>query len=104
MKLLYNWIKEFVDVAAPAEEVRARLSMAGIAIEALEDSPAGPLLDADLTTNRPDCLGHYGVAREVAALYRLRMKSVESPLREAAQKADEVTRVEIECPELCGRY
>ncbi len=76
MKLLYNWIKEFVDVAAPAEEVRARLSMAGIAIEALEDSPAGPLLDADLTTNRPDCLGHYGVAREVAALYRLRLKSV----------------------------
>ncbi|MBI3670867.1 MAG: phenylalanine--tRNA ligase subunit beta [Acidobacteria bacterium] len=104
MKLLYNWIQEFVDVAAPAEEVRARLSLAGIAIDALEDSPAGPLLDADLTTNRPDCLGHYGVAREVAALYRLRLKSVEMALKEAAQKGDEVTRVEIECPELCGRY
>ncbi len=104
MKLLYNWMKEFVDLAAPAEEVRARLSLAGIAIDALEDSPAGPLLDADLTTNRPDCLGHYGVAREVAALYRLRLKPVEARFKESAQKAADFTRVEIECPELCGRY
>src|SRR2546425_7981602 len=85
MKILYNWLKEFVDLTAPPEELRARLSMAGIGIDAIEDSHAGPLLDADLTTNRPDCLGHYGIAREVAALYRLRLKRV------APQRSEEHT-------------
>ena len=104
MKILYNWLKEFVDLTAPPEELRARLSMAGIGIDAIEDSHAGPLLDADLTTNRPDCLGHYGIAREVAALYRLRLKRVAPQLKEATEKVERITRVEIECPELCGRY
>src|SRR2546426_1713617 len=104
MKILYNWLKEFIDFTAPPEELRARLSMAGIGIDAIEDSHAGPLLDADLTTNRPDCLGHYGIAREVAALYRLRLKRVAPQVKEATEKVERVTRVEIECPELCGRY
>src|SRR5438445_5546498 len=104
MKILYNWLKEFLDFTAPPEELRARLSMAGIGIDAIEDSHAGPLLDADLTTNRPDCLGHYGIAREVAALYRLRLKRVAPQVKEATEKVERVTRVEIECPELCGRY
>jgi phenylalanyl-tRNA synthetase beta chain len=104
MKLLYNWLKEFVDFTAPADEVRARLSMAGVAIDSAMDSPAGPVLDAEITINRPDCLGHYGVAREVAAIYRARVKAVTPKIREAAEKVETATRVEIECPELCGRY
>jgi phenylalanyl-tRNA synthetase beta chain len=104
MKILYNWVKEFVDFTASAAELRARLSAAGIAVDAIDETPAGPVLDAEITINRPDCLGHYGIAREVAALYRLRVKGVTPKLREAADKVESVTRVEIECPELCGRY
>jgi len=104
MKALYDWIKEFVDVPAPAEELRERLSLAGIAVDAVEESPAGPVLDADLTTNRPDCLSHYGLAREVATLYRTRLKPVEVNLVEARSKAADEARVEIASPELCGRY
>ena len=64
MKVLYNWLKEFVPLTATPEELRARLSLSGTAIEALEQTAAGPLLDAELTSNRADCLGHYGIARE----------------------------------------
>src|SRR5260370_31872561 len=71
MKVLYNWLKDFVDVKASAQELASRLSLAGCNIGAVEDSPSGPVLEADLTTNRPDCLGHYGMAREIAALYGL---------------------------------
>ncbi|HVB55336.1 MAG TPA: phenylalanine--tRNA ligase subunit beta [Candidatus Acidoferrales bacterium] len=104
MKVLYNWLKEFVDVGAPAPELRARLSLAGIAIDSIEESPAGPVLDAEITANRPDCLGHYGVAREIAAVYRRGLKPVQPKLTESSQKASDATRVEIECPDLCGRY
>src|SRR5713226_8675656 len=104
MKVLYNWLKEFVDLAAPPAEVRARLSLAGVAVDAIDDSPAGPVFDVEVTANRGDCLGHYGIAREVATLYRQRLKPVSAKFPEAAERAENVTRVEIECPELCGRY
>ena len=104
MKVLYNWLKEFVDVKASPVDLRTRLSLAGIAIDALEDTAGGPLLDAEITANRPDCLGHYGMAREVAAIYRLPVKPVAPQLKEAAEKASELTRVTIESPDLCGRY
>ncbi|MGC2333844.1 MAG: phenylalanine--tRNA ligase subunit beta [Candidatus Acidiferrales bacterium] len=104
MKIVYNWLKEFVEATAPAEELRARLSLAGIAIDSIEETPAGPVLDAEITANRPDCLGHSGVAREVAAIYGLPVKSLKPKLKESSAKAADATRVEIEAPELCGRY
>ena len=104
MKVVYNWLKEFVDVAATPADLRARLSLAGVAIDSVEDSAAGPVLDAEITANRPDCLGHYGIAREVAAIYRLPVKPLQPKLKESSEKAADATRVEIESPELCGRY
>jgi len=104
MKILYDWLKEFVAVPFAAEELRERLSLAGIAVEGLAQSSAGSILDIDLTINRPDCLGHYGVAREVAALARGELKPVSASLTEAGEPAAGVTRVEIETPDLCGRY
>ena len=104
MKILYNWLKEFADFTATPEELRTRLSLSGTAVEALEQTAAGPLLDAELTSNRADCLGHYGIAREAAVLYRLALKPVEVKLQEAAEPATDVTRVDIASPELCGRY
>lgn len=104
MKVVYSWLKEFVGATAPAPELRTQLSLAGIAIDSIEETAAGPVLDAEITANRPDCLGHIGIAREVAAIYRLPVKPVEPKLKESAEKAANATRVEIEEPDLCGRY
>ncbi len=104
MKVLYNWLKEFVNVTVPPAELRARLSLSGTAVDAIEDTPSGPVMDAEVNINRPDCLGHYGIAREVATLYRLPLKSVQPKLKESSEKAASATRVEIESPELCGRF
>ena len=104
MKVLYNCLAEFVDVKAAPADLASRLSLAGVAIDSVEESPAGPVLDAEVTANRPDCLGHYGIAREISAIYRLQLKSVQPKLTEIAEKAADATRVEIESPELCGRF
>jgi len=104
MRIVYDWLREFVDVAASPADLRARLSLAGIAIDSVEESAAGPVLDAEITANRPDCLGHYGIAREVAAIYRLPIKPLRPKLKESSEKAPDATRVEIESPDLCGRY
>src|ERR1700722_9244121 len=104
MKVLYNWLKEFVELTAAPEELRTRLSLSGTAVEALDQTAAGPMLDAELTSNRADCLGHYGIAREAAVLYTLPLKKVAPQLRESSEQVSAVTRVQIDAPELCGRY
>jgi phenylalanyl-tRNA synthetase beta chain len=104
MKVLYNWLKEFADVSAPPPELRSRLSMAGVSVDSIDESAAGPVLDAEITINRPDLLGHMGIAREVAALYRLDLKRPQPKINESAEPASQAARVEIASPELCARY
>ena len=104
MKVLYNWLKEFVDLKASPAELAARLPVIGLPVESIEETAAGTALDLEIFSNRGDLLGHTGVAREVAAAFRLRLKPAGPKLREAAEKAESATRVEIECPDLCGRF
>ena len=79
------------------------------------DAPAGtPLADAlDLNdiileidnksmTNRPDLWGHYGIAREIAALYDLPMKAFPHFDRNVANTAG--FHVTVEDTERCPRY
>jgi len=104
MKVLYEWLKEFVAFTAAPEELRERLSLSGTAVDAIEKSAAGPVLDVEVTANRGDCLGHYGIAREVSAVYRKPLRRLAPKFAEISEKASSAVRVEIDCPELCGRY
>ena len=104
MKVLYNVLKEFVDIEAPPGDLRTRLSLSGTAVDSIDESPAGPVLDVEITANRPDCLGHYGIAREAAAAYRRTLRSIHPKLKESADPVSNAARVEIEAPDLCGRF
>ena len=104
MKILYNWLKEFTDVDATAAELRARLSMAGTSVDSVEETAAGPVLDAEITINRPDLLSHLGIAREAAALYRRGLKSVQPKVKESQEPSAKAAHVEIEAGDLCRRY
>jgi len=104
MKVVYNWLKDFVDVTAPPEELASRLALSGTNIGGVENGPHGAVIEAEVSSNRPDCLGHYGIAREVAAIYKLPLKHVSPRPAESAAKASEAVKVEIQSPELCGRF
>ena len=105
MKVVYNWLKDFVDVAAQPHELASRLALAGTNIASVEAQPLGGVIDAEITSNRPDCLGVYGIAREVSAIYRLPLKPVNpKPVESSAAKAADAVSVKIESPELCGRF
>src|SRR5438046_8450364 len=104
MKVVYNWLKDFVDATAPPEELASRLALAGTNIGSLENGPHGAVIDAEIGSNRPDCLGHYRIAREVAAIYKLPLKHVSPKPAESAAKSSDAIKVEIQAPELCGRF
>src|SRR5580700_11233855 len=103
MRVIYNWLKEFVDVTASPSDVASRLALSGTNIGSVENGPHGPIIDAEVGSNRPDCLGHYGISRELGAVYKLPLKPVAPKPVESAAKASEAIRVEIQSPELCGR-
>ncbi|HTB94051.1 MAG TPA: phenylalanine--tRNA ligase subunit beta, partial [Candidatus Sulfotelmatobacter sp.] len=65
----------------------------------------GSVIDAEITSNRPDCLGMLGIARETGAIYRLPLKTNSpKPAESKNAQANEAVKVKIDAPELCGRF
>jgi phenylalanyl-tRNA synthetase beta chain len=111
MKVTVEWIKEFVATEASAEEIGETLTMLGIELEGIEDSPIGPVLDFKVTPNRGDCLSVIGIARELAAKDALRFSPTELFVRatKGFPRGDENqsladARVDIDAPDLCHRF
>jgi phenylalanyl-tRNA synthetase beta chain len=131
LKLLLSWLREFVDVTAPAPEVASRLSMAGFEVASIDEvdaagtaglpggdgSVAGDqVIDFEITANRPDCLSTVGLAREAATAFRLPLRlpwdadgrpvstaRPASPPTPSRVSLDGLTVV-VEDADLCPRY
>src|ERR1700688_1982493 len=104
IKIRDSWLQDFVAVSASPEELASRLALSGTNIGGIENGAHGAVMDAEVTSNRPDCLSHYGIAREVGAIYKLPLKQVSPKPTESAAKTAEAIKVEIRSPELCGRF
>ena len=68
--------------------------------------PPDAILEAEITPNRPDCLGHIGVARELGAAAGRDFKAnFMPPYIEGVQPpAAELIDIAIEVPDLCSRF
>ena len=104
MKVSLNWLKEFVDFTAEPGQLKADLTMVGLNVESLAQTGGDWVLDVEVTTNRPDCLSHYGVAREVATVYRKNLKRLEIFAKESGARSSEEISIQILDPDLCARY
>jgi phenylalanyl-tRNA synthetase beta chain len=110
MKVLLSWIREFVDVPGTAEEIGARMSLRGLALEGLEAQPpadsgqADVVMDFDVTANRPDCLSIRGIAREIATAYQLPLKEAPVAFRSGSSAIANQVPVSIADSDLCSRY
>ena len=104
MKINYTWLKEYVDVGSPSEKLASRLTMAGLAVDSIESHGNDEIFEFDLTSNRPDCLSHFGIAREVAVIDGATLKLPQSRLVEVQPSAASAASVEIQDLDLCPRY
>ena len=68
MFISHNWLKELTDTRLSAQEIKERLTMVGLAIDAVEHHGSDSVLDVEVPSNRPDCLSHVGIAREVSTI------------------------------------
>lgn len=104
MKISLEWLREYVDLNAAAEEIAKRLSDLGFPVESIEKAGEDTVLDVEITSNRGDCLCHIGIARELAAAYDLPLKIPAVQIEQTDQSAADFVSIRIDQPALCGRY
>jgi len=104
MLISYNWLRELTKTELTPLELRERLTMVGLAIDSVDESDGDSLLDVEVPSNRPDCLSHVGIAREVAVIEKSRVQSPKSKVAKTGGKTTDFTAVEINDSDLCPRY
>src|SRR4029079_11710180 len=105
MIVSWNWLKDYVKLDLSVDALTHRLMMAGFNLEGVEDVDGDFAIDLEITSNRPDCLGHLGVAREIAALLKTELKYPDSKPAERGPSIEGRVNVEIAPDaEWCPQY
>jgi phenylalanyl-tRNA synthetase beta chain len=104
MIVSWKWLNEFVPLDVDADEVARRLMMAGLNHEGTESVGDDLAIDLEVTSNRPDCLGHIGVAREASVLFDRPLSLPAAEPKTSGAATEESAKVSIQSPDLCYRY
>ena len=104
MLISYNWLRELTETHLTPLELRERLTMVGLAIDAVEEIEGDSVIDVEVPSNRPDCLSHIGIAREVSVIEKSKVQNPKSKVPKTEGKASDWTSVEINDLDLCPRY
>jgi phenylalanyl-tRNA synthetase beta chain len=104
------WLNQYLRKPVTAERVDSTLTSVGFPIEERHEvtTTAGAgdtALDVEITANRPDCLCHLGLARELAAADDIPLGPPAcDPPSGTAQPVQQATGVDLQEPELCPVY
>lgn len=115
MNVSWKWLNDYVALTATPAEVAERFTMSGLNLEEIRPpaasddkepvlDPEDLVIDLEVTSNRPDCLGHLGIAREACALYDLPLRMPAANPAAQGPATDSLVRVSIDEPELCPQY
>ncbi len=104
MRILLSWLKDFVEIREAPEDLAHALTMAGLAVDAIDKHGRETVFEFDITSNRPDAMNHFGMAREISVLYSRSLKLPEIKFAESEEKASSRATVVIEDQESCIRY
>ncbi len=104
MKVSLNWLTDYVDISMSAAELGELLTRIGFSLEEIIETQTDVVLDLEVTSNRPDCLGHLGIAREIAAATGAKFKRPVIGELPTSGKVAELASVEVLDPDLCPRY
>ncbi len=122
MLVSLNWLRDFVDIPADVDAyaLAERFTTTCAEVEKVIPLRRGEITPAETTctqddwvieidnksiTHRPDLWGHYGIAREMAAMLQLPLKALDVADGEALdnEKLPEIPII-IDDPSLCARY
>jgi phenylalanyl-tRNA synthetase beta chain len=107
MKFSHAWLAELVDLPADPYEVGRLMTAVGVPFEGLTGDPARPetvVYEFEVFSNRPDCMNHLGLAREIAAVLGRPLRRPPTDVRASGPPTASRAAVAIEAKHLCRRY
>ncbi len=104
MIVSWNWLTEYLRLDMPVDVLTERLALAGLNHESTAEVGGDLAIDLEVTSNRPDCLGHFGVAREIGVLFGRPARFPDPRPATAGVPVESVAQVRIEAPDLCPRF
>ena len=111
MKFSYNWLKELTGIRESPQKLAEFLALRAFEVESIQgkypkEHSDDWALDIKIFSNRAaDAAGHVGMAKEIATLKKLKVKSLKLKVNESTGKrASDFIRVVIEDPNDCLRY
>jgi phenylalanyl-tRNA synthetase beta chain len=105
MNISYNWLKDLISIEMSSDDLAQKLTRVGLAVEGIHPSGDDFVLDIDLTSNRPDCLSHLGIARELRVISNSQLNTeITSPKLAARQYDGDPPLVTISDGDLCNRF
>jgi phenylalanyl-tRNA synthetase beta chain len=104
--MLYSreWLLQYVELPEPAEEFGARATSIGFAVEAITEAGGDSVFDLEINPNRPDCMNHLGLARELAAAFDRPLQRPSAGFEPAINTENAGATIEIEDSVGCPRY
>ena len=74
-----SWLKEYVDITLSPKELGDRLTEVGLGTEKITKADGDGIFEFEITPNRPDLLSILGIAREIAAVERKKIRQLNLP-------------------------
>jgi phenylalanyl-tRNA synthetase beta chain len=106
MKTSLQWLSDFLPgpPALDAQQAADALTNAGLPVESIEKAGGDTVLDVEVTSNRPDCLSHLGIARELSALLARPLREPQITADESDEPTASAVSVRIDAAQLCPQY
>ncbi|MEM6365629.1 MAG: hypothetical protein AAF745_14465 [Planctomycetota bacterium] len=104
MLVSWKWLSRYVDLTLPHDALVDRLSLSGLNHEGSQQVGDNTVIDLEVTSNRGDCLGHIGVAREIAVLTEQRLKIPTVEYQPSSQSVAQELSVDNQFIEACPRF
>ena len=95
-----DWLLQLCPTDRDVERIEHALTDRGLTVDAVQASGSDHVLDIDVPANRPDCLGHLGMARELSAASGVALARPAT----ASATGKGLARVAIDDAQLCARY
>jgi phenylalanyl-tRNA synthetase beta chain len=110
MLVSWEWLTQYVDIELSPDDMANRFALSGLNHESTTKVGPDFVIDLEVTSNRGDCLGHIGVAREASVLLSTPLRiptPIVSPASVDATQTSSLiklsNRFETGCPRYTGK-
>ena len=104
MIVSWNWLSQYVRLDVPESILSERLALTGLNHESTSEVGGDLAIDLEVTSNRPDCLSHIGVAREISVVFGKSLSIPDPQPKTSGAAVETLTSIVVDDLDLCPRF